>query len=206
MESIRAFSRQHEGKIIGAYSRASVLVPIVDIDGELNILYEVRSENLSTQPGEVSFPGGKLEECETPRAAAVRETCEELGIESKDVEVLCELDRIRTYSNFTMYAFLGVLDYDTVNKAQFNTGEVKELFYVPVDYFVQNKPLVYECDVIPDIGDDFPYDKVNFRDGYSWRKGRTAIPIYEHTEHVIWGLTARITMTLIEEIKAFLAR
>ena len=145
-----------------------------------------------------------MEEGETPRTTAVRETCEELGIETKDIEVFGELNRIRAYSNFTMYAFLGSIDYDVIQEAQFNRAEVKEIFFVPLDFFLNSDPFIYECDVIPDIKSDFPYEKIRFKDGYNWRKGKTVIPIYEYKDRVIWGLTARVTLSLVEELRAFL--
>ena len=54
--------------------RASILVPIVKIDDSYYILFEVRSKNLRTQPNEISFPGGKIENGENPVDAAIRET------------------------------------------------------------------------------------------------------------------------------------
>lgn len=204
IQSLREFAAQHDSKIIGRYNRSSVLVPIVEVHDELFILYEVRSETLNTQPGEVSFPGGKMDEGETPREAAVRETCEEIGVAIKDIEVLGELDRIRAYSNFTMYSFLGIINSNALKNAKFNEAEVKETFMVPISFFLENSPYVYECAVGPEIGNDFPYEKIKFKDGYNWRKGKTVIPIYEYEDRVIWGLTARITMNFINEIKEFL--
>lgn len=59
--------------------RCAVLVPIVKADGELHLLYEVRSAELKWQPCDISFPGGKIEAGDmSPQAAAVREAMEEL--------------------------------------------------------------------------------------------------------------------------------
>lgn len=55
------------------------------------VLYQVRSESIS-QPGEVSFPGGGVEEGETPQQAAVREAVEELNIQSEQIDILGEID------------------------------------------------------------------------------------------------------------------
>jgi coenzyme A diphosphatase NUDT7 len=54
----------------------AVLVPLIEIDGELNLIYEVRSNSIA-QPGEISFPGGRIEDDESPMEAAIRETSEE---------------------------------------------------------------------------------------------------------------------------------
>ena len=55
----------------------AVLVPLIEIDEELNLIYEVRSNSIE-QPGEISFPGGRIEDGESPEEAAIRETSEEL--------------------------------------------------------------------------------------------------------------------------------
>ena len=59
--------------------KASVLIPIINIDGSHFILFEVRSKSLRSQPSEISFPGGMIEKGESPIEACIRETCEELG-------------------------------------------------------------------------------------------------------------------------------
>ena len=46
----------------------AVLVPLVERDGALHLLYEVRARMLRRQPGEVCFPGGRMEAGETPEA------------------------------------------------------------------------------------------------------------------------------------------
>ena len=52
----------------------AVLAPLVRVDGETHLLFEVRALHMRRQPGEVCFPGGQIEEGETPLEAAVRET------------------------------------------------------------------------------------------------------------------------------------
>ncbi len=187
---------------IGKYRFFSVLVPLVEMDGELQVLYEVRSDLLIKQPGEVCFPGGAMEPGETPEECAVRETCEELGISPDAVRVLGQLDTLHTYSNFTMYAFLGVIAGASLALGTPNRDEVKETFFVPLREVLEQSPYIYKMDVIPDIREDFPYEKVRFDDSYNWRKGRAEIPIYLHEDRVIWGLTGRITKNLAEIIRS----
>ncbi|MEF1862735.1 CoA pyrophosphatase, partial [Neisseria gonorrhoeae] len=76
--------------------RASVLIPIIEINNTHYILFEVRSKNLKHQPSEISFPGGKIESGETPYEAVIRETCEELGTFSDNIEVISSLDLLIT--------------------------------------------------------------------------------------------------------------
>ena len=187
---------------IGKYSFFSVLAPLVEIKGELHVLYEVRSDNLTKQPGEVCFPGGSMEPGETPEQCAVRETCEELGIQPDAIRILGQLDTLYAYSNFTMYAFIGIIDGEKLARSIPNEDEVKEIFFVPLQEILEQEPYIYTMDVIPDIREDFPYEKVNFDDGYNWRKGRSEIPIYLYSDWVIWGLTGRITMNMAQIVGA----
>jgi 8-oxo-dGTP pyrophosphatase MutT (NUDIX family) len=161
-------------------------------------LFEVRSDTLKHQPGEVSFPGGKMEGSETPEACAVRETCEELGLAAADVEVLGELNYIIVYSGFTMYAFLGLLDARALAAAVPSVEEVKEIFFVPLSFFLAEGPALYESAIVPQVAADFPTEKVSPDGRYNWRRGKHVVPIYTYVdpeanrERVIWGLTARL--------------
>ena len=76
--------------------RASVLIPIVKKDNMHYILFQVRSKNLKSQPNEISFPGGKIENNESPLDAVIRETCEELGTNVKNVNIISEIDLLIT--------------------------------------------------------------------------------------------------------------
>lgn len=192
--------RDREPKSIGIYQYYSVLVPLVEKNGEPHILYEVRAESMRMQPGEVCFPGGRIEDGESAEECALRETSEELNIRQSDIRIIAQMDFLHTYSNFTLYSFLGVIDYDIFSGIQVNPDEVKEVFLVPVSFFAENEPETYYYDVLPNIGPDFPYDKINLPNGYNWRKGKSTVPIYRYENRAIWGLTARITNHLIDLI------
>ncbi|MCR5482746.1 MAG: CoA pyrophosphatase [Clostridia bacterium] len=197
---IEKLFRERTPKVIGMKKSFSVLVPLVEKDGRPHLLYEVRAKNLDRQPGEVCFPGGEIEEGETPLQAAVRETVEELGISEDETEVICELDAIHNYTNFSMYCFLGRIAYESVKNAKPNAAEVEELFLVPLEEILEAEPYIYKLSLVPKT-DDFPNDIIGFPDGYPWRKGTSDVPIYRGFEHVIWGLTGRITRNFLEIIK-----
>jgi ADP-ribose pyrophosphatase len=187
-----------EPKPMGSYQYYAVLVPLVEKDGELHILYEVRAETLKKQPGEICFPGGRIEYGETAEECAVRETCEELNISPDNIRIIAQTDYLHTYSNFTLYPFLGVIDFNSISEGNVNQDEVKEIFLVPVSYFAETEPEIYCFDVVPKIEPDFPYEKINMTSGYNWRKGQSMVPIYRYGDKVIWGLTARITKHLMD--------
>lgn len=190
--------QNREPKSLSFYQYFSVLVPLIEKDGELYILYEVRAESLKRQPGEVCFPGGRVENDESAEECAVRETSEELNIRKEDIRIIAQMDFLHTYSNFTLYSLLGIIDYEVYSRIQVNPDEVKEVFLVPVSFFAENEPEIYNFDVLPNIGPDFPYEKINLTNGYNWRKGKSTVPIYRYGHRVIWGLTARITNHLMD--------
>jgi len=85
----------------------SVLVPLIEINNEFNLIFEVRSMSIKSQPGEISFPGGRIEDGESPLEAAVRETFEETGIAIENIEIISELDYASNKNGSFVYSFLG---------------------------------------------------------------------------------------------------
>lgn len=180
----------------------SVLVPLVQRQDGLHLLYEVRASDLDRQPGEICFPGGHMEDGESPQQCAVRETEEETGIPAGCIEIVSQLDTIYTHSSFLIYCFLGIMDETALERADINGDEVAELFTVPLDSILKQPPEVYINRIIPAPAEDFPYDRVTGGEGYSWREGNEEVPVYDIDGHVIWGLTGRITKRLAEVINS----
>ncbi len=185
----------------GKHKYFSVLVPLVEKDGQLYLLYELRAAHMKRQPGEVCFPGGKVEPGESLLQCAVRETIEELGIMENDIEVINQMDVMHTYSNFTLFPFLGTIKSEALERLHCNPDEVEEVFLVPLDHLMENDPFLYKMQIAPLIKEDFPYEKIRFPKTYKWRYGTNDIPIYEYENRIIWGLTGRVTMNLIEVLK-----
>ena len=119
--------------------RASVLIPIVKKDDTHYILFQVRSKNLKNQPNEISFPGGKIENNESPLDAVIRETCEELGTNVKNVNIISELDLLITPGNMIIHPFVGYIN--NIDSLNINKDEVDHIFLVPVSYLLKHKPL-----------------------------------------------------------------
>ena len=182
-------------ELTGEYA---VLVPLARRPEGLCLLYEVRSERLGRQPGEVCFPGGRMEAGEDPVACALRETWEELAIPPAEVEVVARLDFLTHQGGFAMYPVLGILSQAGAEALRPSPAEVKEAFWVPVDWLRAHPPAVYAYDLVPDVGEDFPYGRIGFPQGYRWRGGRVSVPVYDWPGRPIWGLTGRITRHLME--------
>ena len=193
----KIFSGRAPG-IMGCYNHYSVLVPLVEKDGELNLLFEVRSPDLERQPGEICFPGGKMEKGEDAEGCAVRETAEELGIGRSAIRVIGQLDSLHTYSNLTLYSFLGELNYSLLEHAKINHREVESVFYIPLADFITRKPFIYKTEISLEVGEDFPYEMINSSEGYNWGKGYHEVLIYKFGDKAIWGMTARIVYNLTE--------
>ena len=189
-------------RIQGARGRFSVLVPVLDINGEAHILYELRSAHIDRQPGEVCFPGGEIEAGETPRQAAIRETWEEIGLCIPDEAVIADLDILHPPSGIVLFPFLGILEPDALEHLKLSEYEVDECFTVPVS-FLEQEPYTYRYSIRHELGDDFRYEKIGLKERrYNWRSSDQEIISWEYEGKYIWGLTAQITRWTLDILKA----
>ena len=179
----------------------SVLVPLVEGDEGLSLLYEVRAKTMHSQPGEICFPGGRAEGNETPEECALRETWEELAIPPQAIQILGRLDFIAHRAGFLMHAVAAKVDREAVEHMRPSPVEVAETFLVPLDFFLKNPPLDLSYDLVPNPGDDFPYEQAGIPRDYAWRLGRETVPVYRWRDRVIWGLTGRITRNLVSYVR-----
>ncbi len=186
---------------VGKHKFFSVLVPLVEIDGELNVLYEVRSKTIPSQPGEVCFPGGAIEKGESPKQAAIRETCEEIGVCEKDIEIIAQGDRLISQANFTMYSYIGTITKEAYDNMKLNEAEVGEVFTVPLEWLLKAEPEVHIVDLVQFNRENFPFEKANITPDYNWRRSYADVPIYNYEDKAIWGLTGRITRNLMQILK-----
>lgn len=177
--------------------RYAVLVPLVEWAGDLYLLFEVRARTMHRQPGETCFPGGRMESGETPEDCALRETWEELGVPADQLRPLGRLEPLRHQAGFVTYPVVAQMDAGAVLNMSANPEEVAETFLVPMDFFRQTPPEVHTFPLRPEVGEDFPYDRIGFPQGYPWKGGRAEIPIWNFKAHPIWGLTARVVRELL---------
>jgi len=179
----------------------AVLIPLVENNGQIEVIYEVRAKNLKSQPGEISFPGGKVEEGESYKQAAIRETMEELNLKEENIKVVGELDYLVSYANFTIHCFLGIIDSITVDKILPNYDEVDHLFTVPLRYFIETKPDIYKLGLQTVGNEEFPYNLIPKGKDYNFRRGTHSVLFYKYNDYIIWGYTAKMTRHLIEIIE-----
>lgn len=179
--------------------RFAVLIPLVQINDEWHVLFEVRSMTMRSQPGDISFPGGRIDPTDaSPSDAAIRETHEELGVDPASIHVLGQLSVYIPNSSFIVYPFVATIDQQ---KYSLNKQEVEETFTIPVKWLLNHEPYVHYVPVQPVPPTDFPYDKIANGNQYQWRARKIEEWFYDYEHYTIWGLTARILKHFIETIK-----
>ncbi|GMA15023.1 CoA pyrophosphatase [Deinococcus metallilatus] len=157
------------------YRRAAVLVALTR-EPDPRVLLTVRSADLPTHRGQISFPGGSLEPFETPVQGALREAEEEVGLDPRSVTVLGELDDVFTPVGFHVTPVLARVPAEprltlTAEVAQIITPTLGELRALPV---------IRETRILPD-GQRAPLYR------YPWRG------------HDIWGMTAKVLHDLLQQ-------
>lgn len=182
------------------FRQYAVLIPMIDIDGITYLLFEKRSDKLRHHPGEMCFPGGKLEAGESLQECAVRETVEELLVERKQIEVIGPGDIYISPFNLMIYPYIGVIkDYQNT----FSTDEVDEIIKVPLEFFRNRQPEMYESKLINEPPKDFPYEWIHGGTNYSWAKGKYEILFYKYENWSIWGMTAQIVKSAVDLIDEY---
>ena len=171
----------------------AVLIPWIHTDEGNALLLEVRSQKVK-QPGEVCFPGGRAEHGENAVDAAVRETCEELGIRPGDIEIQAELDPLVMGDGRSVHPVTAILTIEDLSTLKLSEDEVAEVFLLPESWLADHKFVYYDLAATPD--EELPDKLLNYLSHYgSYRKtGQTDYLEYEG--HGIWGLTARIIKTI----------
>lgn len=184
------------------YLVSAVLLPLIEGSNGTEILFEVRSRHLDRQPGEICFPGGRVEDIELhdPGAAALREAAEELGLAAGDINIIAPLDFLTTPMGVVVYPYVGEVLFP--ERIVPNREEVESLFTVPLAYLLENPPQVSRVEVATRYGEGFPLHRVPERYAGGWQK-RWSFPtyIYEYGDYFIWGMTAIILHHFISRIK-----
>jgi 8-oxo-dGTP pyrophosphatase MutT (NUDIX family) len=180
------------------YSQAAVLLPLLQTDEGPAVLFEVRSATLAWQPGEICFPGGRMEAGEAAGAAALRETCEELSLAAADIEIYGPLDTLAAQMGMVVHPYVGRIL--TPEKIKPSRGEVAEVFAIPFKRLLDMQPLVSKIQIVTQPADDnFPYDLLPaYYRGPRVRKTYD-LYIYQYEKYVVWGLTARILHDFLQD-------
>jgi coenzyme A diphosphatase NUDT7 len=194
MELKQVFSKinNHKPTILGDNIREySILVPLIIKDNEIHVLFEVRSMEMRSQPGEICFPGGRVEEQDlTPMDGAIRETAEELGIETSTVKRVHPLNYIvQSMEGRIIYPFAAFIDTEILEP---NPSEVKEVFTVPLTYLLNQQPEKHSLQFQIGSNDHFPFHLIPGGRNYPFRIRGITEYFYFYKDYCIWGLTAKI--------------
>ena len=177
IDQMKTYFQSRELGVQGAVGEYAILVPLVEQEGKLCLLFETRAETLvGHQPGEVCFPGGRREPGETP------------------------VDVIQDISDRVIYPFLGRISPAAAARLKASQAEVKNVFFVPLDFLRTCPEEVYRYRVRAQVDDSFPYDRIGFPHDYPWRSGWMDVPIYEYQGHFIWGMTGRTVRWLLTHL------
>lgn len=162
----------------GYHGEAAVLMPVFEEEGRPHFLLTLRTEEVRTHKGQISFPGGMRNGNEDLVETALRETQEEVGIAREQIEIL---GRFHDYLAITEYR---VVPYAGMVRQPFSAvpqrSEVAEILKVPFDLFA---------------------DPTRLRTERMFRSGRVVdVYFYRYGKREIWGLTARIIKDFIDEL------
>lgn len=155
---------------------AAVLIPITHSEEHPEIILTVRSSTLNTHQGEVCFPGGKRDPNDLQlMQTALRETEEELGIQSKDIELCGALGQVVSKHHLHVTPWVGLIPPQLPLHP--NPEEIARVFNVPIRYFLeQGAPKLQRLSV----------------EGQIWE-----LPYWDYQGEHIWGLTAYIICELL---------
>lgn len=182
------------------YHKSAVLLPLVERNGELSILFEVRAHHLRRQPGEICFPGGRIDPMDLhAQDTAIRETCEELGIEREKIEIIKALDFLPTKFGAMIFPYVArIHQHESITPSP---DEVAEIFYVPLRDLLDMTPEQHYINIRFEPEENFPFDLIPNGKSYNWSKSRIIEYFYHYENYVIWGLTARILHHFLSLLK-----
>jgi 8-oxo-dGTP pyrophosphatase MutT (NUDIX family) len=163
------------------FSHAAVLVPLFQKDGNCHLLFTKRSEEVKYHKGEISFPGGVVDEEDRELIhTALREAHEEIGLKERDVQIIGVLDDIVTITEFIVTPIVGLFPYPYPFKV--SEVEIAELIEVPLASLLE---------------EDCFSEREIFRGGQ-----REIVFAYQYGKHIIWGATARILKQFLDLISS----
>lgn len=165
----------------GPLRPAAVLLGLVEHDHGLNMLFTRRTDHLENHPGQISFPGGHIEDSDADAvAAAVRETHEEVGLPPEQIEVLGRLDTYVTRTGFSITPVIarvaGPITFTP------DPHEVAEVFEVPLAFLM---------------------DPTNHRrHSREYQGAQRHFYAVSYGDYYIWGATAGMLMDLYKTLNA----
>lgn len=161
------------------YPEAGILLPVTDNHNRPEIIFTLRSANLSTHRGQVSFPGGRRDpEDASLEHTALRETHEEIGLPPEQVEVVAPLSQVISRYGILVTPYVGVVPESHPLSA--NPAEIESIFRVPIEFFLE--------------------DRRERTDALSFLNNTFYVPCYRWQRYEIWGLSAVVLVDFLNAV------
>jgi 8-oxo-dGTP pyrophosphatase MutT (NUDIX family) len=177
------FSRPPSPRAPSAVSglrEAAVLLPLIDRRTGMTLLLAQRTLHLHHHPGQISLPGGMIEDTDANAvAAALRETHEEVGIGPDQVEVIGELMPIDTRTGFRITPVVGFVGADV--EFVLDRFEVEHVFEVPLEFLLNAANYQRQSKTFPGFGEVRYY-------------------VLDYRGQIIWGATAQILVNFARHL------
>ncbi|MGE0018525.1 MAG: CoA pyrophosphatase [Draconibacterium sp.] len=157
---------------------SGVMLLLLTVENELHALLIKRTEHMKYHAGQVAMPGGRVEPGETAMESALRETWEEIGINSDKIEILGKLsDLYVQVSRFVIHPFVGWIE--DINTLNINKNEVEKIIAFPLK---KMNTQIDETEI-------------------NTITGTIKVPCFKFDDEIIWGATSMILMEFYDLIK-----
>ena len=154
-----------------AFTPAAVLILLYPIEDKWHFFLTKRTDNVEHHKGQISLPGGMLEKGESHKEAAIRETFEELGVQSRDINIIGPLTPLYIpISNFKIFPFVGWLK--STPKLNIQSREVSKVFSPSIYSLTDPKTKKIKDSIL--LGQ------------------KVQIPFFNLKNEVVWGATSMI--------------
>lgn len=171
-------ARPQETLHIEGFRQAAVLVPLLQGEEGLELLFTIRASGLRSHASQISFPGGRVDKGESLSEAARRETFEEIGLTVPEDALLGHLDEHPSPARYIVTPIVAALPWP--QPLTLNQAEVSGTFTVPLEVLSKLEPYVEERQML---------------------QYRRHLHFYPYGERLIWGLTGNILKSLLDLLK-----
>ena len=160
---------------------AAVLVPLVNRKDEITVLLTKRTDHLNKHAGQISFPGGQMDQSDrSPEHTALRETEEEIGLTGQLIEVVGHLNDYVVGTGFLVSPIIGFIEPPFLLNPHEN--EVAEVFEAPLHFITH--PDNFEHHTRKINGIDRSFVAIQWNERFIW--GATA-GILRDLSHRLWS-------------------
>jgi 8-oxo-dGTP pyrophosphatase MutT (NUDIX family) len=125
----------HQYQHHAALKPAAVLIALTEVNDQLFVVLTKRASHLKHHPGQISFPGGKMEDFDAGFVSvAIREAEEEIGLNSNNIKIVGKLLPYETISGYVVTPIIAFIDEK--QNYVIDKNEVAEIFQVPLQHFL----------------------------------------------------------------------